>query len=74
MMFASKNLASNHDGSVDKRAFRRGDIVRSHDNTDNCAVIGTWDEWIWLDPLDYRYATPFTGRSCDYDLVRPGDI
>ena len=66
--------ASKYDGSVYVRPFRKGDTVRSRDNADNCAVIGTWDDWLWLDPLDYRDAAPFTGRAEDYDLIRSAQV
>ena len=49
--------------------FRRGDTVRCLDNGDQCVVIGTTDDWLWLDPIDYRDAAPFTGRASDYELV-----
>ncbi len=63
-------IASKYDDSVNLRPFRKGDIVRSRDNPDYCAVLWTWDDWLWLDPLDYRDAAPFTGRADEYDLVR----
>jgi len=44
--------------------------VRSRENPDNCTVIWSWDDWLWLDPLDYRDAAPFTARADEYDLVR----
>ena len=43
--------------------------MRCHDDDDNCVVIGIWRDWLWLDPVDYRDAAPFTGRARDYDLV-----
>ena len=33
-------------------------------------VIGIWRDWLWLDPVDYSDAAPFTGRARDYDLIR----
>jgi hypothetical protein len=67
------SMATKYDDSVNIRPFRIGDIVRSDDDPDNCAVIWTWRNWLWLDPLDYRDAAPFTGRADDYHLVRSGD-
>lgn len=66
-------IASKYDNSVNIRSFRKGDVVRSHDDPDKCAVICAWHDWLWLDPLDYRDAAPFTGRADDYDLVKSGD-
>ena len=63
-------IASKYGDSINVRVFRKGDIVRSHDNPDNCTVIWSWDDWLWLDPLDYRDAAPFTARADEYDLVR----
>jgi len=42
--------------------------VRSYDNEDQCVVVGTFHDWLWLDPVDYRDAAPFTGRAEDYEL------
>jgi hypothetical protein len=53
----------------DFRPFRQGDTVQRHDNNDNCVVIGIWRDWLWLDPIDYRDAAPFTDRARDYKLV-----
>ena len=63
-------IASRYGDSVNIRLFRKGDIVRSRDNPDNCTVIWSWDDWLWLDPLDYRDGAPFTARADEYDLVR----
>ena len=60
------------DDSVHVRQFRVGDTVRSHSDEDNCVVIGVWREWLWLDPIDYQDASPFTGRARDYALIRRG--
>jgi hypothetical protein len=54
------------------RQFRQGDAVRNHNNGENCEVIFAWGEWLWLNPVDYRDAAPFTGRVQDYDLIRRG--
>ena len=63
-------IASKYDDSVNIRPFCKGDTVRGPDNLDNCAVVGTCGDWLWLDPLDYRDAAPFTARADDYNLVR----
>jgi hypothetical protein len=63
-------LAAFYDDSEDVRAFRQGDTVRSHDNEDSCVVLWIWRDWLWLDPIDYGEAAPFTGRARDYELVR----
>ena len=67
------SMGTKYDNSVNIRRFRIGDIVRSDDDPDNCTIIWTWRNWLWLDPLDYRDAAPFTGRADDYHLVRSGD-
>ncbi len=61
--------AARQDESTYFQTFRHGDTVRRRDNNETCVVIGSWDEWLWLNPIDYRDATPFTGRACDYDLI-----
>ena len=43
-------MATKYDDLVNIRPFRIGDIVRSDDDPDNCAVIWTWRNWLWLDP------------------------
>ena len=66
-------LAATSDDTRHYRQFRRGDTVRCLDeNGDQCVVIGTRDDWLWLDPIDYRDAAPFTGRASDYELVGRG--
>jgi len=62
------------DESLHCRRYRKGDTVRCFDNGDECVVLGTKDGWLWLDPIDYRYAAPFTGRAFDYELVRRGEL
>lgn len=58
-----------HAEPVSYRPFRHGDTVRCRYNNENCVVIGAWNDWLWLNPVDYRDAAPFTGRAYDYDLV-----
>jgi hypothetical protein len=43
--------------------------VRRRDNDENCLVIWTWRDWLWLDPVDYSDAAPFSDRIYDYELV-----
>ena len=45
------------------RAFRHGDMVRCRRNDENCVVIGVWHDWLWLNPIDYRDAAPFSGHA-----------
>ena len=66
-------MATKYDNSFSIRPFRIGDVVRSDDDPDHCAVIWTWRNWLWLEPLDYHDAAPFTGRADDYYLVSSGD-
>ena len=67
-------FAFSRDDSVDLPSFRQGDTARRHDNDDDCIVISVWRDWLWLDPVEYRGAAPFTGRAHDYQLVRRGQI
>lgn len=68
-------FASLLDNAVDYPSFRQGDIVRRYDDDDdNCLVVWVWRDWLWLDPVEYRNAAPFTGRVHDYQLVRRGQI
>jgi hypothetical protein len=61
------------DDSVDLQAFMPGDTVRRHDeDDDDCVIVWLWRDWLWLDPVEYRGAAPFTGRAHDYQLVRRG--
>jgi len=66
-------ISAKYHDSINIRPFRKGDTVRRHDNPDNCAVIGSWSDWIWLDQLDCRDVAPFTARADDYDLVRAAE-
>ena len=60
------------DDSVDASSFRAGDTVRCRYNDETCVVIWTRDEWLWLDPVEYSDAAPFSGRAHDYVLVNRG--
>jgi hypothetical protein len=62
-------IASVYRDSENFRSFREGDTLRCQDNDDNCMVIGIWRDWLWLHPVDYRDAAPFTARARDYDLI-----
>jgi hypothetical protein len=63
-------IDSKLDDPVKIRSFQKGDTVRSRDNPDKCTVIGARGDWLWLDPIDYLNAAPFTGRADDFDLVK----
>ncbi|MBV9288607.1 MAG: hypothetical protein JO288_12435 [Hyphomicrobiales bacterium] len=65
-------IAALYDESVSVRFFRAGDTVRCQHNGEICVVIWTREDWLWLDPVEYTDAAPFTGRIHDYDLVRRG--
>ena len=65
-------IAAHDDDTVNVRSFRAGDTVRCQYNGEICVVIWTRDDWLWLDPVEYADAAPFTGRVHDYDLVRRG--
>ena len=53
-------------------SFRSGDTVRCRYNDETCVVIWTRGDWLWLDPVEYVDAAPFSGRVQDYHLVRRG--
>jgi hypothetical protein len=63
------NIADVYHDADNFRTFRQGDTVQRHDNDDNCVVIAVWRDWLWLDPVDYRDAAPFTDRARDYHLI-----
>ena len=52
--------------------FQSGDVVRCLHNDEACVVIWTRADWLWLDPVEYVDAAPFSGRADDYVLVRRG--
>jgi hypothetical protein len=62
--------AATYDASAYSLRFQEGDLVRSEDNPDDCEVIGTWGDWLWLQTLHPRYLAPFTGRAGACKLVR----
>jgi hypothetical protein len=49
---------------------QEGDTVRCGDNPDDCRVIGTWSDWLWLYSLHPRNVAPFTARAGACKLVR----
>ena len=49
---------------------QEGDTVRCGDNPDDCRVIGTWSDWLWLHSLHPRNLAPFTARAGACKLVR----
>jgi len=59
--------AATYDDSTYSRPFQEGDIVRCGDDPDDCTVIGTWSDWLWLHPL---HSVPFTARARACNLVR----
>jgi hypothetical protein len=63
-------IASAGDDEANVRLFRPGDTVRCQYNNETCVVIWTRGEWLWLDPIEYVDAAPFSGRAHDYVLVR----
>ena len=65
-------MAAKYDESVEVTNFRAGDTVRCLYNDESCVVIWTWNDWLWLNPLDFIDAAPFTGRAADYTLVGRG--
>jgi len=61
-----------YDDSFYARRFQGGDTVRCSDNPDDCRVLWTWSDWLWLCSLDARSA-PFTARARDCDLVKQAE-
>ena len=62
-------FATPDDDEVHVRLFQAGDIVRCQYNEEICGVIWTYGDWLWLDPVEYADAAPFSGRVQDYVLV-----
>jgi len=54
----------------DSQPLLEGDTVRCEDNPDDCRVIGTWSDWLWLHSLHPRNLAPFTARAGACKLVR----
>ena len=54
----------------DSQPLQEGDTVRCGDNPDDCRVIGTWCDWLWLHSLHPRNLAPFTARAGACKLVR----
>jgi hypothetical protein len=49
---------------------QEGDTVRCGDNPDDCKVIGTWSDWLWLHSLHPHNLAPFTARPGACKLVK----
>ena len=58
------------DHSAYSGPLQEGDTVRCGDNPDDCKVIGTWNDWLWLHSLHPHNLAPFTARSGACKLVR----
>ena len=65
-------IATADDNEDGVRSFRAGDAVRCRYNDETCVVIWIYSDWLWLDPVEYIDAAPFSGRAHDYQLVRRG--
>ena len=50
--------------------FEEGDTVQRRDDDEKCVIVCTLGDWLWLNPVDCSDATPFTGRTCDYHVVK----
>jgi hypothetical protein len=76
---ANRSTLSGHTGVTlpvyhdDDRQFGRGDTVRGHDNDDQCVVLRRWGDWLWLNPISYRNAAPFTAHNYDYYIVKSAE-
>jgi len=62
--------AATYDDSAHDQPLQEDDTVRFGDNPDDCKVLGTWSDWLWLYSLDLRSHAPFTARASDCYLVR----
>ena len=62
--------AATDDHSAYSGPLQEGDTVRCWDNPDDCKVIGTWNDWLWLHSLHPRDLAPFTARAGACKLVR----
>ena len=58
----------------DSQPLEEGDIVRCGDNPDDCTVIGTWSNWLWLHSLHPHDLAPFTARAGACNLVRRAEL
>jgi hypothetical protein len=61
------------DHSPHSGPLQEGDTVHCWDNPDDCKVIGTWNDWLWLHSLHPRDLAPFTARAGACKLVRPAE-
>ncbi len=62
--------AAAYDDSAYSQPLQEGDTVRCEDNPDDCRVIGTWSDWLWLHSLHPRNLAPFTARAGACKFVR----
>ena len=62
--------AATDDHSAHSGHLQEGDTVHCWDNPDDCKVIGTWNDWLWLHSLHPRDLAPFTARAGACQLVR----
>jgi hypothetical protein len=62
--------AATYDDSAYGEPLQEGDTVRCGDNPDDCRVIGTWSDWLWLHSLHPAILAPFTARAGSCKLVR----
>ena len=62
--------AAAYNESAYSQHLQEGDTVRCGDNPDDCRVIGTWSDWLWLHSLHPRNLAPFTARAGACKLVR----
>jgi hypothetical protein len=70
-LYGATAATDNH--SARSGALQEGDTVRCSDNPDDCKVIGTWNDWLWLHSLHPRDLAPFTARAGACKLVRRAD-
>jgi hypothetical protein len=66
--------AATYDDWTYSQPLQEGDTVRCGDNPDDCRVIGTWSDWLWLHSLHPRNLAPFTARAGACKLVRRAEL
>lgn len=67
---ATAATAARYDDTAYNQLLQEGDTVRCGDDPDECKVIGTWSDWLWLHSLHPRNLAPFTARVSACKLVR----
>jgi hypothetical protein len=67
---ATAATAARFDDTAYSQLLQEGDTVRCGEDRDECKVIGTWSDWLWLLSLHPRNLAPFTARAGACKLLR----